>query len=486
MLADVLDFTENSQKLYREMGLLDDQMLAEIVCDQSDYGRTFKWIDLLCRVKVDVVPRLVQILFARGFSWIGDEIQADLLAERGEIQLEEYVYREAGLFVHKHFGRSRRVAEIDKKAIQELIATRYQAAKEAWRRQLEKERQTKDEALRILQGENSRMKCLTQRIHAWMRIQKDQISPYAHDMESALQLTRGDTDPDSSKQDYYQTAERAVDETLQLLSSLLCDKERRDEERKRCLKMMDCTNHAMDLDILFQEELRRAIEKAEKHEKEATISDTLAKSLDTRLFKTQREMDRELTEKEKHILYTESVIRQRESTIKGLEQQIHDAKAALSEAEYELDSYKKKCELIERTRRLGYYYPGWYDKVYCNISSVEYGRRKSDYMDQSYDYKLQRQNSKPTLQRQSSVVNVRPRPCSRYHRTFSQEPTPALKIIKRPKSQLALCDSSRPTSPVKDNVGRTPAKESSLILPSPREKTKVEWCTSSNVGSATA
>ena len=53
----------------------------------------------------------------------------------------------SGQHVHKHFGGSKRVAEVDKKIIQTLIATRYQAAKEAWRRQLESERGAKEKAL---------------------------------------------------------------------------------------------------------------------------------------------------------------------------------------------------------------------------------------------------------------------------------------------------------------------------------------------------
>ena len=34
------------------------------------------------------------------------------MAERGDLEIEEYVYREAGSLVHQHFGGSKRVSEV--------------------------------------------------------------------------------------------------------------------------------------------------------------------------------------------------------------------------------------------------------------------------------------------------------------------------------------------------------------------------------------
>ena len=70
------------------------------------------------------------------------------------------------------------------------------------------------------------------------------------------------------------------------------------------------------MDIVLEEALRRERDKAEHHQHEATVSDKLATSLDQRLKRTQREMERELAEKERHVVYLESVSRQRESTIR--------------------------------------------------------------------------------------------------------------------------------------------------------------------------
>ena len=59
-----------------------------------------------------------------------------------------------------------------------------------------------------MRHENGRLKNLGEKIRAFMRVQKPRLSPYAHDMESALELTRDDPDPDSTQRDYFQVSNR--------------------------------------------------------------------------------------------------------------------------------------------------------------------------------------------------------------------------------------------------------------------------------------
>ena len=47
-------------------------------------------------------------------------------------------FREAGMDVHRRLGKSKTVSEWKKKELQALLAIRSQAAKEAWRQQLNK------------------------------------------------------------------------------------------------------------------------------------------------------------------------------------------------------------------------------------------------------------------------------------------------------------------------------------------------------------
>ncbi|ELU16507.1 hypothetical protein CAPTEDRAFT_185469 [Capitella teleta] len=63
-----------------------------------------------------------------------EELQADLRAEVGALEIEDHVKREAASMVHKQFGTSRRFSESDKRQIASMIAYKSQIAKETCRR----------------------------------------------------------------------------------------------------------------------------------------------------------------------------------------------------------------------------------------------------------------------------------------------------------------------------------------------------------------
>lgn len=223
--------------------------------------------------------------------------------------------------------------------------------------------------------------------------------------------------------------------------------------------MFQCDRPTVELDIVLDDALRRAAEKASQHQVEATVSDKLATSLDLRLKRTQRDMDRELTEKERHIVYIESVLRQRESTIRALEKQTMETKAKLEELEYEMESWRKRCELIEKTRRLGYYFPGWYDKLhYNNSEGIEYDRKKKNWLSRSDD----------NLQRTPSISSVRSGRTSRA--SGASSPRKTLKIVRRPLSDVVFKNNQSQNDPVPNGRGTS------------RSKLAIEYRSSSNVG----
>lgn len=292
--------------------------------EQTDFGRTFKFLELLGRSQAECFDKLADVLGARKYSWLADELYADLLAEKGDLEVEEYVYRECGMICHKYFGRSKRVSETDKKEIQTILAMRYQAAKEAWRRQLEKSEMARQEAIHARNKENGRMRELADKIESYMRVEKPRISKYGHDMLTALEQTRGNMDPNNDKQDYFPLAAQAVDNTLRLISAITFEKESRDNERQRCLSILNISRPQVELDIVLESAMQRAAEDIVRSKQESDLSDKLASTLDSRLKIMKRETDQDLHDKEKHVLQLEQVIRNKDSHIKHQEDMIGD------------------------------------------------------------------------------------------------------------------------------------------------------------------
>lgn len=90
--------------------------LVEFLLESPDFS-----LAVLCKC-LENYPSLVE------------ELQADLRAEIGALEIEEHVRREAASMVHKQFGTSRRFSESDKRQITSMIAYKYQIARETCRR----------------------------------------------------------------------------------------------------------------------------------------------------------------------------------------------------------------------------------------------------------------------------------------------------------------------------------------------------------------
>ena len=85
-----------------------------------------KFLELLGEKIGQLCETIPQILADQGHEWLADEIRAEVLAEQGQLAIEEYVAREAGMLVRQHLGAPRHLSEIDNKRVQYLVALRFQ------------------------------------------------------------------------------------------------------------------------------------------------------------------------------------------------------------------------------------------------------------------------------------------------------------------------------------------------------------------------
>lgn len=65
----------------------------------------------------------------------------------------------------------------------------------------------------------------------------------------------------------------------------------------------------------------------------------------------------------------ESLCEQRRKNAESLQRLLLKEQQRIKELEDDLDKWKIKCEHLEKTRRLGYHYPGWYNSVYKNCET---------------------------------------------------------------------------------------------------------------------
>ena len=72
-------------------------------------------------------------------------------------------------------------------------------------------------------------------------------------------------------------------------------------------------------------------------------------------------------------LYLQTLARQREERIRQLERLLMESTTNLDEQKGEVAKWTKRCEILEKTRRLGYYYPKWQDRQYA-MDDIEYDR----------------------------------------------------------------------------------------------------------------
>lgn len=326
--------------------------------EHSEYGQVLRFLELLPDQSPSMFYTLMDILTESGHGWIAQEMRVELVAEKGHLEIEEYVYQEAGFIVQRQFAGSRRIPQPDLKEIQLILAMRYQVAKDSWYEQMVKLHEDLKDSVDWKWKQNSKMKDLSQNIAAFLKLQKNNINEYAHDSATDLDLTRDDLDPEGKRRDYSILLERSVSTMLEVLSRLILDKERMIEEKDRCLKVLKISKPCPQLDVALQDALLKAAEELVQSRSQATVSTSKAQSAEGKLKKLKVETDQMLAEQQQKLMYWESLALQREDRIMRLDRQLADAEQKRVDADEQVQRWKQKCFLLEKTRRLGYYNPG--------------------------------------------------------------------------------------------------------------------------------
>ena len=124
---------------------------------------------------------------------------------------------------------------------------------------------------------------------------------------------------------------------------------------------------ATQLDTILHFALSNAEVDKVNAKREAELSDKMVQSLDSRMKAMKVQRDRDLMEKERHIAHLDHVISEKEAQIRAAERKMKDMTQKWQESTEELKKWKTRTELLEKTRRLGYYTPGNIPEVFFPI-----------------------------------------------------------------------------------------------------------------------
>lgn len=318
-----------------------------------------RYLELLPEQTPSKFHLLMEVLTEGGHGWIAGEMKIELLAEKAKLELEEYVYREAGVVVQRQFSGNTRLAPSDYKEIQLLLGMRYQVAKDSWYEQMVTVHDDLKQALDSKCVQNDKMKGLAQHISAFIKLQKSSLNEYAHEMvDTDVDLFRDDLDPENKKKDYYHILQKAVNHLLEVLSKLILEKENLLDEKDACAKVLKLKRPIPQLAFAIEEALVKATEDSVRLRSQYNLSDSLAQTLEAKLKTLKIDSDRQLADQQEKLMYWESLALQREERIMRLDGQLSEAEQKRVETDQEANKWRNNCMMLEKTRRLGYYHPG--------------------------------------------------------------------------------------------------------------------------------
>ncbi|KAK2161409.1 hypothetical protein LSH36_117g05125 [Paralvinella palmiformis] len=408
LIVQLLPFTVEMQKKLRAFDLLDDAMLQDILVsmrrlveliqmctrshvlwrgnryeyifidqlykiianggpEQTENGQTSRFLDQLMRRNPGkkAFRRLQELLRTEDYSWVAEEMEVDLIAERGELLIEPYVEKEAAMIVHKWFGTSKLIPEQSKSEIAYIVALRYQAAKEALMSQLARLTSERDEARDYAIHEEDKIKMLTEKIKSFVKIQKIKVNEFVN-KEGAADAIR----EDDENRNWLLELEFDIDAILDILARKNLEAEKLNDERTKAFKVLGIQKGVVALDLAIRHSLLNASEDIKRSQRQADVTEEMASQLDSQLRNSQLISDREVQAKEKQIVYLEKQLRITKEKDQDLERELARLRRLLGETEHELEKSRRDMIVLKKTRHLGYVNPNWVEEVSSNPALV--------------------------------------------------------------------------------------------------------------------
>ncbi len=311
-------------------------------------------VDILQNHPYVTVEKIMYLLENIGLEWVADELYAELLLERGKLPIEEYIQEESEILISRLLDEDigkERVHEISK-----IVASSRQVAKEAWKRQMVRKSKAAAQEVKM--------------------IQEDIITLYK-DIDHFLSKKEGlngrefDTatseidfvNPQNSRQCNIRMLSEKVRLLSQCLDQIIEEHQKLVEERGACYELLGYSPDDGSLEEVLKGTLRRASNELGRQINEVTDKGHLAVSLEDQIRQLRKAMGTQISFKNVEIEQMQRAARQREDEIKKVKKILNTTNHEKDIMGAQVEYWKQRCEVLEKTKRLGYYYLSWYDNV---------------------------------------------------------------------------------------------------------------------------
>ena len=318
-----------------------------------------KYLELIHNIKEKHVFALFCECLDQEYSWISDELRAERKCQKGKLRVEEYINYEAGVLVMKRFGNSKRLSELEKKEIHDMVAMRTQCTKEVWQGQLKKTEETLKTQVDINTDHNAQMEDIIENITTFMELHRQLMLTNKGKFHCKLDLLQVDKT---------HSADNQADQLLSILEILYGELRRLREqtsiimderdnllkEKSDALQVINIDDKFATLDVemkkvvdLSQTEIKRG--KAEVERRNDKI-----RSLEHEQDSLRKKMDKTIKDRDADIRFLNAELINSNAKVKDLNEQVDRLTRSLSDTNEDLKEVTFKSGLLEKTRRLGF------------------------------------------------------------------------------------------------------------------------------------
>ncbi|CAD5125213.1 DgyrCDS13454 [Dimorphilus gyrociliatus] len=275
--------------------IFNSEECTAIMNERTQNSKVMKFFDMITSCSKSGLFEQLCMALTRSFPWLAKDLQSDLKTERGNLVIDPDVVKEAAMLVHRKFGTSRRLSELEKKEIQDMIALKIQISKEEWRTELKELRDELEHQQNLEKHRKAKEIEIAKTLSKYIKDNKDKLSNNAHDMETTTQLLNAPTEDG----DNLPVIRREVQYILKKFSATLVEKSILSEDRERCLKALKLPLDTSSLYDTLNQEFKDQEEKVKKLnneliEKEKQLKQTTKSKWD--LEDSSREINDKMTQ----------------------------------------------------------------------------------------------------------------------------------------------------------------------------------------------
>lgn len=265
--------------------------------------------------------------------------------------MEDYINKETGILVMKEFGSSKRLSEMEKRDIHDLVAKRTQCTKEVWRRQLEKTKDALDGQHSVNRLRDEKVRGMISKIRDFIDIHQSRLRGRGVGAESSVKAEPNEEEEDRPLVDILCDL---VTELREMTSQSLSDRDNISGEKSRALAIIGVKDPTSKIDKELGKTVENTTRQIQTAENDVRSRDQKIHQLNEEITTMRSDLEAEMDRKDKNIQNLNAHLNSCHDRIRQLGDEIERLLRELEDTKDDLKELKGKSMLLEKSRRLGY------------------------------------------------------------------------------------------------------------------------------------